>query len=108
MADGLLWAYSGPPLAQAASPLLSPWFELSGLLENSNTISQALLSWVAAGGTTTVTVQGSFDGVNVDADLTYTVTTGTPFNLISPYFRVSVAQTVADATKTKLVLIGRA
>jgi hypothetical protein len=55
-----------------------------------------------------VTVQGSFDGVNVDSDLAYTVTTGTPFNIITPYFRVSVVQTVADATKTKLVLIGRA
>jgi hypothetical protein len=108
VSDGLLWAYSGPPLAQAASPLNSPWFELSSAQVTGVGISQAVLSWVAAGGTTTVTVQGSFDGVNVDPDLTYTVTTGTPFSIITPYFRVSVAQTVADATKTKLVLIGRA
>jgi hypothetical protein len=107
MADGLLWAYSGPALTQAKSPLNSPWFALGGPQLSANSISQALLSWAAAGGTTTVTVQGSFDGVNVDADLTYTVTTGTPFSIITPYFRVNVAQTVADATKTKLVLVGR-
>lgn len=108
MSDSLLWAYNAPPLAQAASPLNSPWFALSSLQQSGVSISQAVLTWVAAGGTTTVTVQGSFDGVNVDTDLTYTVTTGTPFSITTPYFRVSVAQTVADATKTKLVLIGRA
>jgi hypothetical protein len=107
MPDGLLWAYSGPPLTQAVGTLNSPWFELSSQVEDSKAISQALLWWAVAGGTTTVTVQGSFDGVTVDADLAYTVTSGTPFSIISPYFRVNVVQAAADATTTKLTLIGR-
>lgn len=107
MEDALLWAHNGPPLTVAASPLTSPWFALSSSQLGADSISQAVVWWAAAGGTTTVSVQGSWDGQNADADFAYTVTTGTPFSIISPYFRVSVAQTVADATKTKLTVIGR-
>lgn len=86
MSDGVLWTYSGPALVTAASPLLSPWFGVSSALEGANAIDEAVLWWAAAGGTTTVTVQGSFDGVTADADLTAaysSVASGTPFNISS-------------------------
>jgi hypothetical protein len=92
------------PTTTAASPQLSPWFETSGFTR--------LLSWLAvAGGTTVVTVEYGTDGASADADFTpQTVTAGamTSLDVLGPYLRVRVVQTVADATKLKLYLQARA
>jgi len=92
------------PVTTALSPVLSPWFETSG-------VTQAL-GWLAvAGGTTVVTVEYGTDGSTADADFTpVTVAAGAnaPFNLLGRYCRVRIVQTVADATKTKLYLQAKA
>jgi hypothetical protein len=92
------------PVTMAMSPLLSPWFETSG-------VTQAL-GWLAvAGGTTVVTLEYGTDGSAADADFTpVTISAGanTPFNLLGRFCRVRIVQTVADATKTKLYLCAKA
>lgn len=87
--------FSTVPL-NSGQTITSPWVPHASAY-------QMGVQWVASGGTTTVTVEGSFDGVSVDADFTYSnPTSGTPFKITSPYVRVKVAQTVANATKTKV------
>lgn len=92
------------PVTQAASPVLGPWVETSG-------VTQAL-GWLAvAGGTTVVTVEYGTDGTTADADFTpVTLAAGAnvPFNLYGRFARVRIVQTVADATKTKLYLQAKA
>jgi len=94
----LPWTYA-TPLTVANSPLVSPWLEASPY-------HTMILPWFSfAGGTSTHTIEGSFDGVNLDADFNYAApTSGTAFNIISPYFRWKTVQTVGDATKSKVVL----
>jgi hypothetical protein len=92
------------PLTQAASPLVSPWIDASGF-------SQVVPAWKFTGGTSTPTIEASLDGSTLDADLTtlYSApTSGTAFNVLSPFFRFKVVQTVADATVTKIFLQSRA
>lgn len=91
------------PVTLAASPALSPWFDTTGFTK--------LLSWLAvAGGTTVVTVEYGTDGATADADFTpQTVTVGamSSLDVLGPFLRVRIVQTVADATKTKLYLQAR-
>src|SRR5690242_6564326 len=92
------------PLTQAASPLVSPWIDASGF-------SQVVPAWKFTGGTSTPSIEASLDGSTLDADLTtlYSApTSGTAFNVVSPFFRFKVVQTVADATVTKIFLQSRA
>jgi hypothetical protein len=96
-----LWVYSGPPITTALSPLLSGWLDVSGF-------AQVLPWFLFAGGTSTHSIQGSFDGTTADADFAYSApVSGTPFNVVSPYIRWSTVQTVGDATKSKIVLASR-
>ena len=95
------------PLTTALSPFVSPWIDTTGYTQ--------VFCWGAfAGGTTVVTVEGSFDGTNLDADATYagvtnaTFTTPATFAVISTFIRVRIVQTVADATKTKILMQSRA
>jgi hypothetical protein len=92
------------PTTTALSPQLSPWFDTTGFTR--------LLSWLAvAGGTTVVTVEYGTDGAAADADFTpQTVTVGalSTLDVLGPFLRVRIVQTVADATKTKLYLQARA
>jgi len=98
MAIQLPWGQSGPVLTVAASPLLSPWIEAVGF-------SQVVPFFAFAGGTSTHSIEGSFDGSAADADFVYGApVSGTPFTVLSPYFRWKTVQTVADATKSKVVL----
>jgi hypothetical protein len=86
----------------AASPLVSPWIEVPHT-------SQVVVAFAFAGGTSVHSFEGSFDGVTVDADITYSApSTGTVVNVVHPYFRWKTVQTVADATKSKVVLKARA
>jgi hypothetical protein len=99
-----IWTYSTPVLTVAASPLLSPWFNTEGYTD-------VLPVYKFTGGTSVITFDGSFDGVNVDSDLTTaygTITSGTSVPTMSPYFRVRVVQTIADNTVTKIFLKSRA
>jgi hypothetical protein len=87
------------PLLLAASPLVTPWFDTNG------GASQIVPWFVFAGGTSTHSLEGSFDGINADADFAYAApTSGTAFAVVSPWVRWRTVQTVADATKSKLVL----
>ena len=89
-------------ITTAASSLLSPWIPTTSF-------SRVLPFFAFAGGTSVHSIEGSFDGSTVDADLTYSApTSGTEFNVISPFFRWKTTQTVADATKSKVVLRARA
>jgi len=97
----LPWSYSGPAVTVAASPLTSPWIEATGF-------SQVVPFFAFAGGTSTHSIEGSFDGVTADADFNYGApVSGTAFAVLSPYFRWKTVQTVADATKSKVVLKAR-
>jgi hypothetical protein len=101
MGQQLPWSYSGPVLTVALSPLVSPWIEAVGF-------SQVLPWFAFAGGTSTHSIEGSFDGSAVDADFVYSApTSGTAFTVLSPFFRWKTVQTVADATKSKVVLRAR-
>jgi len=96
-----LWVYTTPVITVAASPLLGPWIDVSGYAQ--------IFPWFAfAGGTSTHSIQGSFDGVSADADFAYGApVSGTAFSVLSPWLRWSTVQTVADATKSKIVLASR-
>ena len=91
-------------LTVAASPLVTAWFDTTGY-------TTVLPSYKFTTGTTVITAEGSFDGVNLDADLTTLYgafpASGTTFPVLSPYFRIRVVQTVADATVTKVFLQAR-
>jgi hypothetical protein len=93
-----LYVYNGPVITVAASPLLSGWLDVRGIAR--------VMPWFAfTGGTSTHSIQGSWDGVTVDADFVYGApVSGTEFSVLSPYLRWSTAQTVGDATKSKVYL----
>lgn len=92
------------PVTQAASPVVGPWVDTTGFTQ--------ALGWLAvAGGTTVVTVEYGTDGATADADFTpATIAAGAvaPFNVLGPFMRFRIVQSVADATKTKLYLQARA
>jgi hypothetical protein len=94
----LLW-FNTTPITVAGSPLLSPWLNTHGL--------SRIFPWFSfAGGTSTHTIEGSFDGATADADLVLTPTTDTEFNVRAPFIRWRTVQTVADSTKSKVTLRG--
>ena len=92
-------------LTVAASPLVTAWFDTTGY-------TVVLPSYKFTSGTTVITAEGSFDGSTLDADLTTLYgafpASGTPFPVLSPWFRVRIIQTIADATVTKVFLQSRA
>lgn len=97
----VLWTLT-TPVTTAASPVTSPWISTDG-------VSQVYVIGVAAGGTTVVTLEWSFDGANVDTDIT--ATTVTPLTLtvtlrdvLAPFVRVKWTQTVGNATTSKLTV----
>ena len=96
------------PLTTAASPLVSPWMETTGY-------TTLLLSAVFTTGTTTFTIEGSFDGATLDATMTYTPAViastgvaGTAFVVQHTYVRFRVVQTVSNATVTTIFVQARA
>jgi hypothetical protein len=97
----VLWQNT-TPIIVAGSPLLSPWLSTHGI--------SRVLPWFAfTGGTSTHSIEGSFDASAADADFAYSApTSGTEFNVLSPFIRWRTVQTVADSTKSKVVLRGRA
>jgi hypothetical protein len=100
-----LWAYnSSPALTVAASPLLGPWLDCQDF-------TSIVPAYKFTGGTSVITFEGSWDGLSADADLTSlygTITSGTAVNVVSPWVRVHVVQSVADNTVTKIFLKARA
>jgi hypothetical protein len=97
----ILWQNTSP-ITVAGSPLLSGWLNTEGI--------SRVLPWFAfAGGTSTHSLEGSFDGSTADADFAYSApVSGTEFSVVSPFIRWKTVQTVGDATKSKVVLRARA
>jgi hypothetical protein len=83
----------------ANSPLVSPWIEDVG------ETSQIVPFFAFAGGTSTHSIEGSYDGINIDAGLTYSApVSGTAFVIQHPYVRWRTVQTVGDATRSNVYL----
>lgn len=98
------------PATVAASPLVSGWLDTTGY-------TNLLLSWVFTNstGTTTPSIEGSFDGATLDTDMTYAalagasqLTTGLVVAVLTPFIRFRIVQATADATRTKLFVQARA
>lgn len=91
------------PLTTAASPLVSGWYDTTGY-------TQVLLTYVLAGGTTALTVEGSFDGVNLDSTMTYSAVGASPATVTvqHSFIRFRVVQTVSNATTTTIFAQSRA
>ena len=96
------------PLTTAASPLVTGWFDTTGY-------TSLLLNCVFTTGTTTFTIEGSFDGATLDATMTYTPAViassgvgGTVFVVQHTYVRFRVIQTVSNATVTTIYIQARA
>ncbi len=100
------------PLTTAASPLVSPWYDTTGY-------TTLLLACVIANstGTTTITVEGSFDGVTLDSTMTY-ADTGLPVTASNApagltvvvkhtFVRFRVVQATANATTTTIYVQSR-
>ena len=94
----------------AASPLVSAWFDTTGY-------TTLLLTYVFTNstGTTTPTIEGSFDGSTLDTDMTYAalaaspqITAGVSVPVITPFIRFRIVQATADATRTKFCAQSRA
>jgi hypothetical protein len=88
------------PVATAASPLVSPWLQVP---ENMGSVLPVFLF---AGGTSTNTLEGSFDGATLDTTLPAyaAMTTGTALLVRHPYIRWRTVQTVGDATTSTVYL----
>jgi len=91
------------PITVALSPLLSPWIWVG----SETTWAKLIATFFFAGGTSVHSIEGSLDGVNVDADYTYAApTSAASFLIVTPFVRWKTVQTVADATKSKVFLRG--
>jgi hypothetical protein len=97
-----IWEIS-TPVTLALSPVVSGFFDTTGF-------TNILLSWVFTNstGTTTPTIEGSFDGATLDTDMTYAalagasqLTTGLIIPVLTPFIRFRIVQATADATRTK-------
>jgi hypothetical protein len=78
------------PVTQAASPVTSPFQQVSAA-------SQVIATWTATGGSTAVAAEWSFDGVNVNTEIGDTsLTTATAAKVQAPYVRFKITQTSAD------------
>lgn len=94
------------PVTTVASPVVTAWLDTTGY-------TQLVVSYLAAGGTTVATIEGSFDGSTQDTDLTYAALTSSPTTaavvaVLHPYIRFRIVQTVANATSTKVFVQARA
>lgn len=93
------------PVTVVASPLVSGWFDTTGY-------TNLLISYVFTNstGTTTLTVEGSFDGSTQETDITYAAVAATPatVQVVTPYVRFRIVQATADATRTKALAQARA
>src|SRR5258708_3015154 len=93
------------PVTVAASPLVSGWFDTTGY-------TNLLISYVFTNstGTTTLTVEGSFDGTTQDTDITYAAVGATPatVQVETPFVRFRIVQATADAMRTKALAQARA
>lgn len=99
-------------LTTAASPLVSPWFDTTGY-------TTLLVHAVIANstGSTTLTVEGSFDGATLDSTMTYADTglpvsaSNTPAGLTvvvkHTFVRFRVVQATANATTTTIYVQAR-
>jgi hypothetical protein len=98
-----LWTLT-TPVTTAASPVVSPWFNLDG-------VNSVYVISAAVGGTTTLTLEWSFDGITADPDITPTAVavalTVTAKDVLAGFGRVKWTQTTANATTSKLVLRAR-
>jgi hypothetical protein len=104
-----VWEYV-TPATTALSPIVSAWFDTTGY-------TNLLLSYVFTNstGSTTLTVEGSFDGATLDTDMTYTALAASPqigagvaVPVVTPYIRFRIVQGTADATRTKACAQSRA
>ena len=98
------------PATVAASPIVTPWIDTTGF-------TTLLLTYVFTNstGTTTPTIESSFDGVTQDTDMAYAalaaspqITTGVTVTILARYVRFRVVQATADATRTKIFVQARA
>ena len=93
------------PVTVAQSPLLSGWIDTTGY-------TNLLISYVFTNstGTTTLTVEGSFDGSTLESDITYAAVGATPatVQIVTPFIRFRIVQATADATRTKALAQSRA
>lgn len=95
-------------LTTAASPLVTAWFDTTGY-------TQIVASYFAANstGTTTLTLEGSYDGATQDTDFSYgaaltsSATAVTVIPVLTPFFRIRIVQATANATTTKVFLQAR-
>jgi len=90
-----VWEYI-TPVTVAGSPVVSGWFDTSGYTNPT--------------GTTTLTVEGSFDGSTQETDIVYAAVGATPATVavLHPYIRFRLVQATADATRTKACVQARA
>jgi len=97
------------PVTTAASPLVSGWFDTQGY-------TTLLVTAVIANstGTTTLTVEGSFDGATLDSTMTYTpaitastAAAGATVVVQHSYVRFRVVQATANATTTTIFVQSR-
>jgi hypothetical protein len=99
-----VWDYI-TPATTALSPIVSGWFDTTGY-------TNLLISYVFTNstGTTTLTVEGSFDGSAQETDITYAAVGATPatVQVVTPYIRFRLVQATADATRTKACAQSRA
>ena len=92
------------PVTLALTPVVSPWFDTTGY-------GNLFISYVFTNttGTTTLTVEGSFDGVTQETDITYAAVGASPATVvvITPFVRFRLVQATADATRTKALAQAR-
>lgn len=99
MASRLPLVVNTAALTVAASPLLSPWVQVS------DDMSQVVPFFAFTGGTSVHSIEGSFDGVTLDSSITYTApTTATGFAVQHPFIRWRTVQTVGTATVASVYL----
>jgi hypothetical protein len=98
------------PLTTAASPLVTGWFDTTGY-----TTLQVAAVLTNSTGTTTLTVEGSFDGATLDSTMTYatpitasTTAAGTAVVVQHTFVRFRVVQATANATVTTIFIQSRA
>ena len=94
----------------AGSPIVTGWFDTTGY-------TTLLLTYVFTNstGSTTMTIEGSFDGSVQDTDMAYAalaaspqITTGVSVTVLTPFVRFRIVQATADATRTKAHVQARA
>jgi hypothetical protein len=89
----------------AASPVVSGWYDTTGY-------TNLFISYVftESTGTTTLTLEGSFDGSTQETDIVYGAVGASPATVavLHPFVRFRLVQATADATRTKAFAQARA